>query len=132
MTHHHDPYAGPDADYDIRPPARSDRDLRLAAHAVYALYAATFFSGVTILIGLLIAYLKRKDARYTLYESHLQWAINTFWIGLIVGIVATILSVVLIGIPIFILLALWFIYRIVKGWLRLMEERPIDHPGDFC
>jgi uncharacterized membrane protein len=31
----------------------------------------------------------------------------------------------LIGIPLLIALYIWSIYRIVKGWLRLYEGRPV-------
>ena len=36
------------------------------------------------------------------------------------------MSLILIGIPLLIALWIWAIYRIVKGWLRLYERRPVS------
>ena len=49
---------------------------------VYGLQALSFFFGGPALIGLIINYVKRDDARGTLYESHFNWQIRTFWWGL--------------------------------------------------
>lgn len=46
------------------------------------------------------------------------------WVG-----IAALLFVTLIGIPvafgIFAAITLWVIYRIVKGWMRLRDHRPM-------
>ncbi|HET8726685.1 MAG TPA: hypothetical protein VFO41_04150 [Alphaproteobacteria bacterium] len=119
--------------YDADPPqfAEGGRALRNAMHAVYALYAASFLFGVTALAGVIIAYLKRRDAAGTIYASHVDWTIRTFWIAFLGVIVGTILSLIVIGVPILFLVGIWAIYRTVKGWVRLAEERPIENPHAF-
>ena len=47
-------------------------------HAVYALYAAQFVTGVTALIGVVIAYVKRGEAAGTWQATHYDWQIRTF------------------------------------------------------
>jgi uncharacterized membrane protein len=48
---------------------------------VYILYLVGFLTGVTVLIGVIIAYLQR-DETDPICQSHFQFQITTFWIGL--------------------------------------------------
>lgn len=108
--------------------AAGARETRHALHAVYALYALSFLLGATALAAVIIAYLKRSEAAGTVYASHVVWAIRTFWVLIVVGAVGAALAFVVIGVPILFLLGIWLIYRIVKGWVRLAEDRPIENP----
>jgi uncharacterized membrane protein len=49
---------------------------------VYILYLVGFLTGVTALVGLVIAYLQR-DSTDRISQSHFQFQITTFWIGLL-------------------------------------------------
>jgi len=53
--------------------------LKTITTVVYALQALSFAFGVTALVGLIINYVKRDDVAGTLYESHFNWQIRTFW-----------------------------------------------------
>jgi uncharacterized membrane protein len=69
--------------------------LRTWTLIVWGLYFLSFFSlAITQIIGLIIAYLKRSDAAGTPFESHMIYAIRTFWIGLGIGFFGLILTVV--------------------------------------
>jgi uncharacterized membrane protein len=103
-----------------------ERSLRTVATAVYALQAAGFLSGITWLIAVIIDYVKRDDARGTWLESHFTWQIRTFWWGLLWGVIGAVLLLVLVGYLVLVANAVWIIYRIVKGWLRLAERREIS------
>lgn len=94
--------------------------------AIYALYAASpLVGGVTGLVAVILNYLKRDEVRGTWLESHFRWQMQTFWISLVLGIVAFATFLIGIGIVIGIGSFVWFVYRIVKGWLALSENRPI-------
>jgi uncharacterized membrane protein len=82
-------------------------------------------------VGVVIAYLKRSDAAGTIYESHLTYAIRTFWIGLALGLAGAVLSFVAIGIPILIFAGVWYIIRVVRAFLAWNDQRPIDAPTRF-
>ena len=86
--------------------------------------------GLTALVGLIINYVKREDAAGTLYQSHFDWQIRTFWWGLLWGVLGVILIVAL-GLGLIILFAawVWAIYRVVKGWLKLTEGKPVLPSG---
>jgi uncharacterized membrane protein len=103
--------------------------LRQITLIVYVMQAASFLVGITLIAAVVLNYVKRDDAAGTIYESHFRWQIRTFWFALLWGALGMILSLVLIGIPILIAAAVWLIYRIVKGWLRLSEGRPMYEPA---
>lgn len=92
---------------------------------VYALQALSFAWGITAIVGLIVNYVKREDARGTLYESHFSWQIRTFWWGLLWGVVGLLLAIVGVGFVIMFVAWIWMIYRVVKGWLKLSEGKPV-------
>jgi uncharacterized membrane protein len=103
------------------------RDLRTLTHILYALYALHWFTGgISIVVAVIIAYLKRGDAVGTAVEPHIQWLIRTFWMGLIGYIIGAALVFVVIGFAVLTAVSIWMLYRIVKGWLYLYENKPLD------
>ncbi|MGN6666757.1 MAG: DUF4870 family protein [Trinickia sp.] len=103
------------------------RDMRTLTHILYGLFALHWFTGgISIIVAVIIAYLKRDDAAGTPYESHVTWLIRTFWIGLVGYIVGAALVFVIIGFAVLTAVSIWMLYRIVKGWLYLYENKPLE------
>jgi uncharacterized membrane protein len=97
---------------------------------VYVLYCVLYFTGISALIGVIIAHMKVGDADPVL-QSHYRFQIRTFWIGFVYLVIGTPLCMVLIGIP---LLAWWFVWsliRIIKGIMLLNERKPIANPSSW-
>jgi uncharacterized membrane protein len=84
-----------------------------------------FFIGITWIVGVVLDYVKKDDAKGTWLESHFRWQIRTFWFGLLWGVLGAILLLVLVGYFVLLADAIWIIYRIVKGWLNLSENKPL-------
>jgi len=103
--------------------------LRRLTLVAYFLYALAWFNGLTAVIAVIINYVKRDDARGTLYESHFTWQIRTFWLSLIWAVVGFLTSFILIGYAILLGAAIWTIYRIVKGLLFWNDSRPLPVPA---
>lgn len=101
--------------------------LRTIAMVVYALQALSFFFGVTALVAVIINYVKREDAAGTVYANHFDWQIRTFWWGLLWTVLGCILILAL-GLGFVVLFAawVWAVYRVVKGWLKLTEGKPVS------
>jgi uncharacterized membrane protein len=99
--------------------------LKTVATVVYALQAAGFFLGITWIVAVVIDYVKKEEVAGTWLESHVRWQIRTFWFGLLWGVIGGVLTLVLIGFVVLFADAVWIIYRIVKGWLNLTENRPM-------
>ena len=108
-------------------PIISDTNLALV---VYVLYCVGYFTGISALIGVIIAHLKVDDADPVL-RSHYQFQIRTFWIGLLYLAIGIPLSIVLIGVPILVWWFLWSLIRIVKGIIRLNDYKPIARPTSW-
>ena len=114
-------------------------------HVIYALHAVSLLVGIVgaatvvgafllgwpSLIAVILNYVKRSEARRTWLESHFRWQIRTFWFGLLWVGLCVAFVVVTLGIGILIawvpmlIVSVWFVYRIVRGWLALRERRPM-------
>ncbi|HWA04684.1 MAG TPA: hypothetical protein VG819_14280 [Rhizomicrobium sp.] len=100
-------------------------DTRLVAIIGYGLYLFGWpCLHISTIAGLILAYVKRDDTRGTIWESHFDNMIETFWVSLVIGLVAFPLCFFVIGIPIEIGVFLWFLYRTIKGLIRAIENRP--------
>lgn len=105
----------------------ADEDkLKNLAQLVYILQALSLVVGLTAVAAVIINYLKRDEVRGTWLESHFDWQIKTFWWMLIGVVVGWVLTLVLIGFLILLAVWIWYIYRIVKGWLALNDNRRLD------
>jgi uncharacterized membrane protein len=112
-------------------------------HIIYGLHAfsavmgvissaaivTAFLTGWPSILAVVLNYARRNDVRGTYLESHFRWQIRTFWFAALWVIVAVLLFVTLIGIPLAWLLVvatgIWVLYRIVRGWMALNEQREI-------
>jgi uncharacterized membrane protein len=99
--------------------------LKAATSLVYLLQALSFLLGFTSVIGVVVNYLRLADVRGTWLETHFVWQIRTFWFQLLWGLVGLVTSVFLIGFLIWAGVYFWTLYRVVKGWANLAEERPM-------
>jgi uncharacterized membrane protein len=91
-----DDIGGPSA---TPPPLVSNNELVMV---VYILYLVGFFTGITALAGVIIAHMQigRSDP---VSDTHFQFQIRTFWIGLLYVVVGAITAVVVVGL----LILLW-------------------------
>ena len=94
---------------------------------------SAFLFGWPSIAAVILNYIMAPDARGTFLQSHFSWQIRTFWYGMIwtvlVAIVGALLTPFVIGPFIwligFVVLGIWVAYRIVVGWLRLRQYRPV-------
>jgi len=100
--------------------------LKNVTMVVYLLQALSFLWGVTAIVGIVVNYVKRDDVRGTVYESHFDWQIRTFWWGLAWFVVGMLLIIAAgLGFLVLFVAWIWAIYRVVKGWLKLSENKPV-------
>ncbi len=97
-----------------------------SAKIVYILYLTSVVFGITSIIGLIMAYINKSDAPEWL-QSHYQFQIRTFWIGLLYATIGAILMLVLIGWAILLFTLVWLIVRSIKGLQAL--DRKEAHPN---
>jgi uncharacterized membrane protein len=95
-------------------PPDSGSDKSNLVNIVYILYLASLIFGVTGLIGVVIAYVNRRDEPEWLW-SHYDFLIRTFWIGLLYVTISALLTLIVIGYLLIPLWYIWFIVRCVRG-----------------
>ena len=103
----------------------AEASLRRLAGLVYGLQAASLLVGVTLFAGVIVNYLRRRQVQGTWLESHFTWQIRTFWWSLAWCVVGVASAVVLVGLLVLLASAVWFVYRLVRGWTELNEGRPM-------
>ena len=96
-----------------------------------ATVVGAFLTGWPSIIAVILNYVKRSEARGTWLQAHFRWQIRTFWFGLLWVTLCIAFVVATLGIGMLIawlplgLVGLWFIYRVARGWLRLIDRRPM-------
>ena len=98
--------------------------LRQLTHLIYGLFAigliSAGFFGIATLAAVVLAYLKRADAAGTIYASHFDWLIKTFWWGALWLVLSGLATFIFIGWLTGLVALVWVVYRIAKGWLALL------------
>ena len=94
-----------------------------------ATVVGAFLTGWPSIIAVILNYVKRSEARGTWLQSHFRWQIRTFWYGLLWVCLCVLFVIMTLGIGILIawlplgIVGLWFIYRIIRGWVALRDGR---------
>lgn len=130
----------------------ADRE-RLPLMLAYGLYLLAIANGITMLIGFIIALLRRDEARGTLYESHYRNLTTVFFVVMaFTGVMLAAAATGLLGLmsmafsphpwwdfypwfplpALFVpaallgwfLLGLWYLWRVIGGFIRALEEKP--------
>jgi|SRR5580698_2094892 uncharacterized membrane protein len=133
--------AAPDA-----PAIGPQRGLVEYTHAIYALFALTvvcafltmplpvlrFAFSLPSLVAIILTYMRRPQVQGTWLESHFTWQIRTFWYAWLWTVVTSIIAIPLLlfgvsfwlSLGVFVLIALWVMYRVGRGWMALREGHP--------
>lgn len=104
---------------------RDWRRLKTIATLVYALQALSIFLPIIAIVGVIISYVWRAEAQGTWVESHFSWQIRSFWYEVMWVVIGLLTVFLLIGYAVLLAASIWFIYRVVKGWLNLAHDRPM-------
>ncbi|MBH1961038.1 MAG: hypothetical protein I8H82_00355 [Rhodocyclales bacterium] len=114
---------------------------RAWAHVMYGLHALSAVSGILTsatvvgafvfgwpsIIAVIINLVTQSQVRGTWLESHWRWQWRSFWFAALWLVVSGLLAITLIGIPFAVLAIIstgvWVLYRVVRGWLALLDKR---------
>ena len=129
-----------------QPTAGLDPGLVTYTNVIYGLHALSVLIGITgpatvvgnfgfglpSIVAVIMNYARQSEARGTWLESHFRWQIRTFWFALLWIVVAGVISaplVLLLGLGILtfflaaLIVAIWIVYRVARGWLALRDNR---------
>ena len=126
-----------------------ERNWVLATYGLFLIAPAS--SGLTALIGVILAHLRRDAARGSLYESHYRNLILVFWVWLafmllagafafagLAGIVLSLMQpwpvkgfglyhgALTLGLLIlaFVIVSIWYYWRLLSGLIRALDDKP--------
>lgn len=116
--------------------AERDASLRTVGHISYALHAIVAVgavlpafqpSVVLLLAAFVLDLVKRDEARGTWQESHFAWRIKSvLWAAALYLITLPLwILFVIPGYLAWLAVSVWFLYRIVRGWLALNDRRSV-------
>ena len=103
-------------------------------HAIVAVGAVIpgFQPGVLLLLlAFALDLWKRDEARGSWQESHFRWRIRSVvWAGVLYVVTFPLfLLLYLPGAIAWVIISLWFLYRVVRGWLNLSSSTPMPMPA---
>ena len=115
---------------------KRDGSLRTIGHISYALHAIVAVGAVLpgaqpgivlLLVAFILDLVKKDEARGTWQESHFKWRIRSvLWAGVLYVVTIPLwLLLVLPGWIAWALISIWFLYRVIRGWLALNDRRPM-------
>lgn len=106
--------------------SEGERNILLIA---YVLHACAVITVVTAVIAVIMNHLKVTDTTSEFVRSHHRWMLRTFWWGLLWFVICSLLVVIAIGLVGYVIVAIWWIYRLVRGFLAFSERRPMPSAG---
>jgi uncharacterized membrane protein len=119
---------------------------RAWAHVMYGLHALSALSGIMTsasiigafvfgwpsIIAVIINYVTRSNVRGTWLETHWRWQLRSFWYAALWLFIAGVLTMTFIGIPaaimVIVFTGIWVLYRVIRGWLALLDKRGMPLP----
>lgn len=116
--------------------SQAEASLRTIGHISYALHAIVAVGAVLpgaqgsillLVAAFILDLVKRDDAAGTWQESHFRWRIRSVVFSAIAYVVTIPLWLLLLvpGWIAWIIISIWFLYRVVRGWLALNDRRPM-------
>ena len=100
--------------------SEADRNMLLIA---YVLHGLAVFTGISAVAAVIVNHIKLGETQNSLVRSHHIWMMRTFWWGLLWCAICGILSWILIGLAGFVVLGVWWLYRMIRGFMSFSERR---------
>lgn len=108
--------------------ARTQSDDRTLAFVVYAMhFVSPFVFGLTSLIGVVIAYVRKPEAE-PLLRSHYRFQIRSFWVGFALALVAAIALMTGVGLLFFKLATAVVSDMPADGWSAVSQDLDVSFP----
>lgn len=113
-----------------------EQSLRTVGHISYALHAVVAVgavlpgvqaSVVLLIVAVILDLVKRDDAAGTWQASHFSWRLRSvLWAGLLYAVTLPLWFLLVVpGWIAWIVISIWFVYRIARGWLAMNDRRPM-------
>ena len=97
---------------------------------VAGLYLASLLTGITGIIGVVLAYVWQAESHPAWMDSHYRFHIRTFWMGFALGVLGAVVSVLTLGLAYLLVLPLWVVWfgvRTVRAMLAAQRQAPVEN-----
>jgi len=114
-----------------------EQSLKTIGHISYFLHAIVAVGAVIpgaqpgialLLIAFILDLVKKSDAEGTWQESHFRWRISSvLWAAGLYIVTAPLWFLFIVpGMIAWALISIWFLYRVVRGWMNLNANKPME------
>jgi uncharacterized membrane protein len=114
-------------DPELPPALTQDKTMALV---IYILYLVGLTNGLTAVIGLILAYVSKRDAPAWL-RSHYVFQIRTFWISLLLACIGGLLLIIGVGVLVLAAVGVWIAVRCVLGLMSLIRGEAYPNPQSW-
>jgi uncharacterized membrane protein len=97
----------------------------------FVLFLGAFTDGIGSIVAVVAAHLMAGRLAETIYGSHMQSVIRTFWVGLggaALGFAIGSLGYADQGRWMIVAIGMWSLFRVFRGFFRALREQPIVDP----
>lgn len=101
--------------------SESERSTLLITYVLHAL--GPFTGALTGLIAVIISHIKVRETQNEFIRSHHSWLIRTFWWAVVWVAISYALMIVVVGFFTYALVAIWWLYRTIRGFINYGEKR---------
>jgi len=114
------------------PPASTGAGFDFNRPTIIALlYLLSGLTGITGIVGIVLAFVWKGEPHAEWEESHYQYLINTFWLGLAGSVIGFLLLIVLIGALVLLAVAVLVVVRCVLSLIKAQKQQPMPNPGTW-
>lgn len=92
------------------------------------LYLGSLLTGVSGIVGLVLAYVWKNEPHEPWEATHYTYLIRTFWFGLAGAMLGILTMIVLIGFPILLAVCIWMMVRSVMSLVKAQQRAPLPDP----
>jgi uncharacterized membrane protein len=118
----------------------SQQSLKNIGHISYALHAIVAVAAVVpgaqaspvlLIVAFILDLVKKDEAAGTWQESHFRWRIRSvIWAAVLYVVTSPLFLLLFIpGWIAWIVISIWFLYRVVRGWVNLNSNTPMPVPA---
>ena len=122
---------------DVPGDGQRERSLKTVGHISYLLHTVVAVGAVLpgvqasvalLVVAFILDLVKKSDAEGTWQASHFAYRIRTvLWAAALYLITAPLFLLFLVpGMVAWALVGIWFLYRVVRGWMNLNAGKPLE------
>lgn len=117
----------PVQDQTVPPALQDDKTMAIV---VYACYLAGWVTGISPVVGLVLAYVSKGSAPEWL-QSHYIFAIRTFWLSLLFAVIGVLTLIIGVGALILVAVGIWVTVRAAVGLSWLLKGQAYPTPRNW-